>query len=125
MKLLLILGAVYIALHILLFWSTNKIKSIPKNYITAEMVIDEMNKTKIRPLEVEMLYNTVRYEFNRSIKSGRLDRDRILYIRKYLSQNVKGYTKKKFTNDAHAIYTMLKAADIKERDLVIVQKLLS
>ncbi len=54
-----------------------------------------------------------------------LTREQIAAIREYLSRNVNQYPKKKFKNDAHAIYTMLKAKDISRRDLAIVQKIIA
>ena len=72
-------------------------------YRDAKDVINYTNRNKIRSLEVEMRYSEVRY--------------RILAIKKYLEENVNQYYPRSFKNDAHAIYTMLKAKDITLKDL--------
>lgn len=98
---------------------------IPKNKVTAEQVIYNSSKNKIRSLEVEMLYNDVRYEFSYKMKHGMLHRTNILEIRHYLEKNVMEYNHKTFKNDAHAIYTMLMAKDIKVYHLKHVAALIS
>lgn len=101
-----------------------KLKLIPQSVLTAEMVVNQMNKQKIRPLKVEMAYNYVYKDFHDKFKAKELNRQQIQAIRKYLSQNVKQYEHKEFENDIHAIYTMLKAKDIKNRDLSIISKII-
>lgn len=79
---------------------------------------------KIRSCEVECKFNEVRYRFKENMIKGELKRWNILKIRRYLEKNVNEYEHKKFKNDAHAIYTMLKAKDIKVNDLLEVNKML-
>lgn len=118
-----------LALPVLIKICTNvgllKLKLLPKSVITAEMVVEQMNRNKIRPLKVELLYNDVYYSFNHKLKNKEIDRKRIVAIRKYLNQSVDQYPHKKFDNDCHAIYTMLKAKDISRRNLEIVQKIIA
>lgn len=102
-----------------------KLKRLPKKFISAEMIVNEINRKKIRSCKVEQSYNIVYKNFHDKLKAGELTRDQLLAIREYLKQNVNQYPKKKFKNDAHAIYTMLNARDIDRRDLAIVQQLIS
>lgn len=118
-----------LALPILIKLFTNiglwKLKLLPKTVISAEMVVEQMNRQEIRPLKVELLYNDVYYSFNHKLKNKEIDRKRVVAIRKYLNQSVDQYPHKKFENDAHAIYTMLKAKDISRRNLEIIQKIIA
>lgn len=118
-----------LALPVLIKLFTNlgilKLKLIPKKQITAQMLIEDMNKRKIRPLRVEQQYNLTYYNFNNKLKNKEINRDQIVAIREYLNLNVKAYPHKKFKNDAHAIYSMLRAKDISVRDLQIVNQLIS
>lgn len=106
------------------------IRALVKKYFSvdyersAEKIIQKMNSDKLRSLEVEMLYNEVRYQFKENMINGKLKRWSILQIRGYLEKNVRYYTHKKFKNDAHAIYTMLKASDITSEDLKTIKKML-
>lgn len=102
-----------------------KLKTLPRKYITAEMIVDQINRKKTRPLKVEQSYNIVHKNFHDKLKAGELTRNQLLAVREYLSNNVNKYEHKKFANDAHAIYTMLNARDIDRRDLAIVQQLIS
>lgn len=102
-----------------------KLKLLPKSLITAEMVVGQMNREKIRPLKVEQAYNYVYKDFHDKFKAGELDRQRILAIRKYLNQSVEQYPHKNFKNDINAIYVMLAAKDISKRDLEIIQKIIA
>ncbi len=106
-------------------WGTLKLRALPVKNISAEMVVEQMNSKKIRSLKVEEAYNYVYKDFHDKFNSKELTREQIIAIRKYLSQSVKQYQHKKFKNDIHAIYTMLKAKDISRRDLAIVQKIIS
>lgn len=102
-----------------------KLKLLPKSVISAEMVVEQMNKQKIRPLKVEMLYNYVYKDFHDKFNARELDRRQIVAIRKYLSQSVQQYPHKKFKNDIHAIYVMLGSKDISKRNLEIIQKIIA
>ena len=102
-----------------------KLSLIPKTMISAEMVIEDMNKRKIRSAKVEIAYAYTQKLFHDRLRNGDISRDRMLAIRKYLNITVRQYPHKDFKNDAHAIYTMLKAKDITVRNLNIVQQLIS
>ncbi|NFR88367.1 hypothetical protein FDE85_16780 [Clostridium botulinum] len=122
---IIMLLALPVLIKLFLNWGILKLRLLPQNVITAEMVVEQMNKNKIRSLEVEQAYNYVYKDFHDKFNSKELSREQIVAIRKYLSQSVKQYQHKKFKNDIHAIYTMLKAKDISKRDLAIVQKIIS
>jgi len=104
------------------FW---RLSLIPKTMISAEMVIEDINKRKIRSAKVEIAYAYTQKLFHDRLKNGEISRDRILAIRKYLNMTVHQYPHKDFKNDAHAIYSMLKAKDISVRNLDVVQQLIS
>jgi len=104
------------------FW---RLSLIPKTMISAEMIIEDMNKRKIRSAKVEIAYAYTQQLFHDRLKNGEISRERILAIRKYLNMTVHQYSHKEFKNDAHAIYTMLLSKDIKVRNLNIVQQLIS
>lgn len=89
---------------------------------SAENIITMYNK--IRPLEVEQKYGEVRFRFKENMINGKLKRWNILKIREYLEKHVSQYEHKKFKNDAHAIYSMLKAKDISVNDLEKINKML-
>ena len=118
-----------LALPVLIKLFTNlgilKMKLIPKKQITAQMVIEDMNRRKLRSLRVEKQYNLTYYNFNNKLKNKEISRDQIVAAREYLNLNVKAYPHKKFKNDCHAIYTMLRAKDISVRELQIVNQLIS
>ncbi len=116
--------ALPMVIKIFLNWGKLKLRLLPQNIISAEMVVEQMNKDKIRSLEVEQAYNYVYKDFHDKFNSKELSRRQIVAIRKYLEQNVKQYQHKKFRNDIHYIYTALKAKDISKRDLGIVQKII-
>jgi hypothetical protein len=117
--------ALPILIKIFVYLGILKLNRIPKSVITAEMVVADMNRQRIRSLKVEMKYNYTQKLFHDRLKNKELTRDRILAIRQYLNKSVNLYEHKKFNNDAHAIYTMLKAKDITVRNLDVVQSLIS
>lgn len=125
MYILLTLIALPFVIKIFTNFGLLKLRLIPKSILTAEMVINQMNKQKIRPLKIELLYNEVYKDFHDKFNAKELDRQQIYAIRKYLSQNVEQYPHKKFKNDIHFIYTALNARDIKKRHLEIIQKILA
>ncbi len=122
---IIMLLALPVLIKLFLNWGILKLRLLPQNVITAEMVVEQMNRNKIRSLEVEQAYNYVYKDFHDKFNSKELTREQIVAIRKYLSQSVKQYPHKKFKNDIHFIYTALKAKDISRRDLAIVQKIIS
>lgn len=120
MKYIIILLALPVLIKLftqVLFLKLNRIRKKP---ISAEMIISDMNRKRIRSLRVEKAYNITYYNFNKALKNKEITREQILDIRSYLEKNVHQYTHKKFKNDAHAIYSMLKAKDISVRDLYII-----
>lgn len=125
MYIIISLLALPVVIKLFTHYGLQKLRLIPKSVLTAEMAINQMNKQKIRPLKVELLYNNVYKDFHDKFHSKELNRQQIVAIRKYLSQNVEQYPHKKFKNDVHAIYTMLKAKDISRRNLEIVQKIIA
>ncbi|NFG58204.1 hypothetical protein FC778_05560 [Clostridium botulinum] len=124
MSTIIILLILPIAIKLFTSWGTLKLKALPVKNISAEMVVEQMNRNKTRSLKIEESYNYVYKDFHDKFNSKELSREQIIAIRKYLSQSVKQYQHKKFKNDIHAIYTMLKATDISRRDLAIVQKII-
>lgn len=125
MYIIITLLALPVVIKIFTRWGLQKLNKIPRTVITAEMVIDKMNKEKIRPAKVEVAYAYTKNEFHDKFKNKELNRQQIVAIRKYLSQHVEQYPHKKFKNDLHAIYTMLKSKDIKCRHLEMVQKIMA
>lgn len=53
------------------------------------------------------LYPLIRAEFNANMKRKRLSHDQIYYIESYLRKQLND--KRKFNNNAHAVYSMLKS----------------
>ena len=102
-----------------------KLKLTQVKKITAEMIVEDMNRRKLRPLKVEKQFAYTYSNFNNKLKNKEISRDQIVATREYLNINVKAYPHKKFKNDCHAIYTMLRAKDISVRDLQIVNQLIS
>lgn len=88
----------------------------------------EINQCKLkinykdRDPEIEEYSNIVSKLFSDKVKGKKLKRDHILTIRNYLHENVNEYEKKRFTNDAHAIYCMLKAKDISNIHLEEIER---
>lgn len=90
---------------------------------TAENAIYAASSNRLRPLEVEQMYMTVRYKFKVNLQNKQLRRCTVKQIRMYLEDRVKLYYHTSFKNDAHAIYTMLKAKDITVQHLQYVNSL--
>ncbi len=125
MSTIIILLILPIIIKLFTTWGILKLRALPVKNISAEMVVEQMNSKKTRSLKVEEAYNYVYKDFHDKFNSKELTREQIKAIREYLSQSVKQYQHKKFKNDIHAIYTMLKAKDISRRDLAIVQKIIA
>lgn len=106
-------------IHRIIKYFTSK---VTPRQIEAEMLIQNMQKRKIRPLKVEQAYNTVRFNFNQALKNKELDRTRILAIKKYLMEHTDKweYKDKKFNNDCHCIYHLMKSKKLKVRDFQII-----
>lgn len=122
---IIILLVLPVAIKIFFNFSTLKLKLMPRKIISAEMIIEDMNRRKCRSCKVEEHYVWVYSAFNNKLKNREISREQIVAVREYLNLNVKQYNHKKFNNDAQAIYTMLKAKDITTRDLKIVYQLIA
>lgn len=122
---IIILLVLPVAIKIFFNFSTLKLKLMPRKIISAEMIIEDMNRRKCRSCKVEEHYVWVYSAFNKKLKNREISREQIVAVREYLNLNVKQYNHKKFNNDAQAIYTMLKAKDITTRDLKIVYQLIA
>lgn len=90
----------------------------PKNYI-------KEHYDDVRNAEVERYYNTFKQEFKSKLQAKEITRAQVLQIKQYLKKQVYVYPKKHFANDAHAIYTMLLAQDLKIKHLNKLQKILN
>jgi len=106
------------------FW---RLSLIPKTMITAEMVIEDINKHKIRSAKVEISYCYTQKLFHDRLQNKELTRDRILAIRKYLELHVDKfeYKNKNFKNDAHVIYSLMKSKSLRVKDFNMVQTLIN
>jgi hypothetical protein len=104
-----------------------KLNRVPRSMITAEMVIEDINKQKIRPAKVEIAYAYTQKLFHDRLQAKEITRERILVIRRYLELHVDKweYKNKKFNNDAHAIYFLMKSKSLKVRDFNTIQSLIS
>lgn len=82
-------------------------------------------KVEVRSCEIEECYLIIKNKFKSLLQNGQLSRKEMLAIRDYLYSNVQKYERKKFKNDAHAIYTMLKATDLTVTNLYELEKFLT
>jgi len=87
--------------------------------------ISKIEKPIPRDTKVEERYKEVKAIFNSKMKNKKMNRDEILALREYLSKNVFKYEQKKYKNDAHAIYSMLKAKDLTLEHLDEIEKFLN
>lgn len=102
------------------------VKRTPVRQFTAEILIENQKKKQIRPLKVEQKYNIVKYNFNHALKNKEIDRNRVLAIKEYLKEHTYKweYKDKKFKNDAHMIYHLMKSRALKSRDFDIIGSLI-
>lgn len=116
-----------VLIKIFVYLGLFKLNRIPKSMITAEIVIEDINKQKIRPAKVEIAYCYTQKLFHDRLQNKELSRDRILAIRRYLELHVDKweYKNKKFKNDAHAIYSLMKSKSLKVRDFNAIQEIIS
>lgn len=122
MYLIIIVLALPVLIKLFTTWGLLKLRLLPKSVISAEMVVDQMNRNKIRPLRLEQKYATVKYNFNKALKNKQIDRCRVLAIKEYLKQHTQKweYKNKTFENDAHMIYHLLKSKSLKARDFDLI-----
>lgn len=132
--LLIILGGV--AIKVLTFYIVNKIKVAPKKSFEAEEVIRcrHMNPTLYkkklediiidytREPEVEEEYKKVRDLFKYKLQHKEISRGQIIGIENYLREQLKD--KKKYKNNAHAIYSMLKMPNLTYNHTSTILKML-
>lgn len=74
--------------------------------------IPKIQKPIRRDEQIENKYEEVKSIFSYKMKTKQMNRDEILALRNYLTLYLHGYENKKFKNDCHAIYCMLKAKDL-------------
>lgn len=122
-KLLLIALGVSL-IKVVAFFITVKIKTAPSKTLAAEEVIkcrhknpilykEELKNTIIdysRDKETEEKYKEVREMFKFKLQNKEISRGEILGIENYLRELLKD--KRKYKNNAHAIYSMLKNPNI-------------
>ncbi|NGT04424.1 hypothetical protein [Clostridium perfringens] len=111
------------------------LRCIPRRkYCAEELVACKFHEPKtyikehfddVRDAEVERCYDVFKQEFKSKLQAKEITRAQILQIKHYLRKQVYIYPKKHFANDAHAIYTMLLAQDLKVKHLNRLQKILS
>lgn len=120
MEILLLIIVGVAAIKVLTFYIVNKIKVAPRKSFYAEEVIrcGHMNPTLYkkkledtiidytREPEVEEEYKKVRDLFKYKLQHKEISRGQIIGIENYLREQLKD--KKKYKNNAHAIYSMLK-----------------
>lgn len=108
-------------LKIIHMMKRKKIKITPRQ-IEAEWLVYNSKKKCIRPVKVEQAYNLTRYNFNKALKSKNIERCQVLAIKEYLENHVDKFELKgkKFSNDAHEIYHLLKSKSLKKRDFDII-----
>lgn len=107
--LVIIIGIGIISLKILMTWFLGSLSTITKTNTNANSNHIEYS---VRSDDVEKCYLVIKEHFKLLLQSRQLSRRDMLAIRDYLYNNVYEYEKKKYKNDAHAIYTMLKANDL-------------
>lgn len=132
--LLIIIGVA--AIKVLTFYIVNKIKVTPRKSFDAEEVIrcghmnpvlyKEQLKNVIldytREPEVEEEYKKVRDLFKYKLQHKEISRGQIIGIENYLRDQLKD--KKKYKNNAHAIYSMLKQPTLTINNTSTILKML-
>lgn len=132
--LLIILGVA--AIKVLTFYIVNKIKVAPKKAFEAEEVIrcghmdPTLYKKKLEDIiidytrepEVEEEYKKVRDLFKYKLQHKEISRGQIIGIENYLREQLKD--KKKYKNNAHAIYSMLKMPNLTYNHTSTILKML-
>lgn len=124
MKTLIIILAVIAGAKVAIQFGLLMLKRQPKSNISAEDLIrkdlNHRSKEQIESImnnykreEVNLLAYNVSKKFGHMMQKGLLKRQEILIIRKYLESTTEP-SKAKYTNDAHAIYSMLKNSSIED-----------
>ena len=101
-------------------------KSLKPRQIEAEILIENMRKNQVRPVKVEQKYNLVHKRFHDKLQNKEIDRNRILAIEKYLKDHTCKweYKDKKFKNNAHCIYHLMKSKSLTCRDFDIINMMI-
>lgn len=104
----------------------NKFKKAKPRQLEAEWLVYNMRKKQIQPAKVVQAYNTTKFNFNKALKNKDIERCQVLAIRNYLETHVDKYELKgkKYKNDAHAIYSLLKSRSLKQRDYMIINTII-
>lgn len=122
---------ILIGFKVTLTWFVAKIGSLPKTKLYAEDII-KAGAVKAGPIPIGIEptyppevkeYSMIRNNFKRLLKSRKLTRADLKAIKKFLEENVPCYEVKRFKNEAHAIYSMLKWAELEQ--LLEVNKFLN
>lgn len=127
-----VLSVLVAAAKIFAFWAITYLKSKPKSKIYAEDII-KAQKVKAAPEIIPIVetlvetpriishekpnlreYDTVQYRFKCMLQARVLTRTDLKAIQEYLVKNVRYYEKKRFKNEAHAIYSILKWAELEQ-----------
>lgn len=109
--LVIVIGIGVISLKILMTWFLGSLATIT-NTKTGTNVNPNHIEYSVRSDDVEKCYLVIKKHFKLLLQSRQLSRRDMLAIRDYLYKNVHEYDRKKYKNDAHAIYSMLKANDL-------------
>ncbi len=111
-------------IKVLTFYIINKIKSAPKRTFEAEEVIQcrhmnpKLYKEQLKNIiidytrdeEIEEKYKELRDIFKYKLQHKEISRGQLIGIEKYLREQLNN--KRKYKNNAHAIYSMLKQPNL-------------
>lgn len=126
----------FMGFKIFAFWFVTKLKDSKRKPVSAEDIIrckgmhPDVYEAQMRQVivdysrdsELEEEYDSFIEDFKIKMRAGKISRGKILGIKEYLENNVNGYDdKKNFKNDAHAIYTMLKATDLQIKHIKTIE----
>ncbi|NFN14570.1 hypothetical protein FDB56_06565, partial [Clostridium botulinum] len=81
MHYIIMLLALPVLIKLFLNWGILKLRLLPQNVISAEMVVEQMNRNKTRSLKIEESYNYVYKDFHDKFNSKELSREQIIAIR--------------------------------------------
>ena len=94
----------------------------PANYkeIVKDVIVDHT-----RTDEIEAEYLELKTIFTNKVKNKQITRGQILGIKEYLYKNITPTSsKKKFNNDIHEIYSLLKASDLSTKHIATIESFL-
>lgn len=136
MKILLLIAVGVSLIKVLAFYIVNRVRTAPKKAFEAQEVIrcrhmnpilhkEQMKNTIIdytRDEEIEKEYKELRDLFKYKLQHKEISRGQILGIENYLREQLKD--RKKYKNNAHAIYSMLKLPNLTYNHISTIQKFL-